>query len=321
MAGWNGSGQRGNSAPIQPKAKAKKPSPVHGIVAGGAVVVLAVVAYFVFFSGGEKTEAEKVAKDRGLIKEVTPAPAPKATLTNAQQLRKRFPGTKIPDDWEKPYPPQAYREDGSLKRYSRYVHVITNKLEDYHLSLEEKVFKNGADQHIALMLNHEPGGMLIGEMTYNKHFVKSFLKSLETPIVISKDDSEEVVAMKKAVIEAKADLKKRYDAGEDIAEIMNQTRKELKELGAYRQELEEQIRRIKREKGRDLTAKDYQDLIGAANTMLENRGCAPIRVPELQIRRMELRDARRAAKEHGSTGIAPAPGQDAKAAAGENVDK
>ena len=85
--------------------------------------------------------------------------------------------------------------------------------------------------------------------------------------------------------------------------------------------MDNQILQIRKEKGDSLTDKDYQDLIGAANTMLENRGCAPIRVPELQIRRMELRDARRAAKEHGSTGIAPAPGQDAKAAAGENVDK
>ena len=75
--GWNGSDRRGNSTPIQPKVAAKKPSPIRGLIAGGLVCVLAVGVYFAFFAGSEKPKAERNDKDRGRIKEVTPA-APKA---------------------------------------------------------------------------------------------------------------------------------------------------------------------------------------------------------------------------------------------------
>ena len=91
--GWNGSG--GAATPVKPKGKyppseasfakqsgyrgAKKPSPVRGLVAGLVVVGLAAGAYFAFFSGAEKPQDEKTAeKERGLIKEVKPAAAPKA---------------------------------------------------------------------------------------------------------------------------------------------------------------------------------------------------------------------------------------------------
>ena len=295
IMGWNGSGQKG-ATPVQPKVTAKKPSPIRGLIAGGAVVALAVVAYFVFFSGGEKPEGEKAAKERGRIKEVTPAAAPTNKVVKAR--KPKFPGAPL--DWDKPYPPQAYWPDGRLKQHSRYVKVITNRVEDMYRSIEEKTFKNPAEVHVALMLNHEPGGMLIGDLTYGKDFVKWFKRSLETPIVIEKDDTPEVVELKKAVIDAKKMLKERMDAGEDVAQIMNDCRKEQKELGLYRQELEKQIREIRKNSNGPMSVKDYQDLISAANTMLENRGCAPIKIPELTIRRMEYAEARRLARQNGT---------------------
>lgn len=107
--GWNGSGQKG-AAPAQPKVTTKKPSPIRGLIAGGAaVVVLAVVAYFVFFSSSEKPQAEKSDKDRGRIKEVTPAAAPvykeEAPDTNAVAAARNATREKLkkmtPDErWE-----------------------------------------------------------------------------------------------------------------------------------------------------------------------------------------------------------------------------
>ena len=74
----------------------------------------------------------------------------------------------------------------------------------------------------------------VGEMRYGPNFVKKFLRSCETPIVITKNDTPEIAELKKAVIDAKIELKARYDAGEDISEIMNQTRRDLVELGNVR---------------------------------------------------------------------------------------
>jgi hypothetical protein len=114
----------------------------------------------------------------------------------------------------------------------------------------------------------------VGEMRYGQNFIKKFLRSCETPIVITKNDTPEIAELKNAVIDAKIELKARYDAGEDISEIMNQTRRDLVELGAYRKEIDDMVRSMRREKGQKLTSEDYQDIVDAANIMLKNRGCA-----------------------------------------------
>ena len=103
-------------------------------------------------------------------------------------------------------------------------------------------------------------------------------------------NSREIAELKKAVIDAKIELKARYDAGEDISEIMNQTRRDLVELGAYRKEIDDMVRSMRREKGQKLTSEDYQDIVDAANIMLKNRGCAPIKNHDLIIQRLKLRE-------------------------------
>ena len=276
-------------------ARAARTPRVRWVIAGAALAAAGVVAWIVFAPKAPEEKREE-GGTKALIAEVKPS-----VPTNTVK-KPKFPGAPL--DWDKPYPPQAYRKDGTLKKYSRYVEVVTNRPEQMHHSLEWKTFRNPADMHIALLLNHEPGAMLIGDMKYGRSFVKKFLKSLETPIVISKDDTPEVAALKRAVIDAKADLKARYDRGEDIAEVMNQSRQELKELSAYRADLEAQVRQIRRDAKGALKMKDYVDLIKAANTMLENRGCQPLKVPELGVRRLELRaaqaEAREAAAKQGS---------------------
>lgn len=74
---WNKSSE--GATPVKPKAK---PSPVRGIVAGAAVCILAIGAYFAFFAGGDKPVEKKAEKKPTVIKEVKPAPAPVAP-TNA----------------------------------------------------------------------------------------------------------------------------------------------------------------------------------------------------------------------------------------------
>lgn len=294
MSGWNGS-QRGGTAKVPqntPKRRAKSPSPWRGLVCGGLVVVGAALAAWWLLKPGDSAPAQGAkSKPRSTIKEVTPAAAPKPVevkKSNAEVLRARFPGLKIPNDWAKPYPPQAYWPDGRLKEHSRYVRVITNKPSRASMSVEELTFKNHAERDIAGALLIDPGEELVGDYTYGESFVESFLESLKHPMVEDKDDTPFQKELRKAVEETKKELKQRYDAGEDLAAIMNETRKQMKELALYREEIRQMVEKAKAEHGDDYTEQDEKDLIDAANMMLQDRGCKPLELPHAFLEKIEL---------------------------------
>ena len=262
------------------------------VVLGALCIALGVAAYFLFFSGEKAPTQGAEPKARAAIKEVTPAAAPKPKVEKPKPgaaLQARYPNLNIPDDWDKPYPPQAYRADGSLKRHSRYVTVITAGVfrTNQPLSLEERAFICKADRDICSLLTVEAGSVVVGDYKYGEQFVKDFLESLKTPIVATQDDDDDVRDIKNWVNETKIDLKARYDAGEDIAEIMNETRKQFQELGLYRQDIQKMVAEAKAKSGGELTKQDEVDLIKAANLMLEDRGCKPLALPDAFIEKVE----------------------------------
>ena len=281
--GWNGSDRKG-TAPAQPKVTAKKPSPVRGIVAGLVVVLAAVVCYFAFFSESEKPAAKKAEKKPTAIKEVTPAAAPK--VVEEPEEAPKVKKTLV----------QLQKERGCYTNELGYVfnrptskHVITNDQWKAHQTLAEKVFRNAADRKIGNLLLIPPGAPLVGELPknfYGKSFVKSFLKSLEQPEFVLHDDPPEVAELKRAVIEAKAELKERYDAGEDIGEILMKERQTLQELGLYRRELDKELHKIARNE--EIGKEDLEDFVTAANKMLADRGAEPLAMPKTAVRRFQL---------------------------------
>lgn len=267
---WNGSG--GAAAPQKPKAKAKKPSPVRGLVAGAVIVAAVVGCYFAFFSGSAKPQKEVVVKEPTKIKEVTPVAAPKAK--------------EVPD---KPQKVVEIRKvgDGKIMKYVNGKPAWMYPRDDYHgpvftsgvhrvKTIEELTFKNLADRHIAGLLMIEPGDTIVGEAHYDPTFVKHFLKSFQEPEVPMPGDTEEQKELKRAVAEVKGELKARYDAGEDVMKILNDERENLRQLGAYKQELEQQVRQLS--KDGNVSAKDIEDFVAAANQMLEKRGVKPMKI-------------------------------------------
>lgn len=144
---------------------------------------------------------------------------------------------------------------------------------------EEHVFSKPADIEIAWLLNTDPGEQVVGDWDY-RNFNEKFLAAIDEPIKILPEDDEETVMLKKAVIEVREDFRKRHAQGEDLAETMAAARKELQELGMYREELKAEIRRIvKDDADGQLTEKDCEELIQAANIMLEERGARPVSIP------------------------------------------
>lgn len=277
------------NVPTNRETVVKKPSrsgvKAVAFAVAAAAVVGGVVAWLVL--GGGDAEKKSVGKTRsGMIKEAKPNL--RAQTEAAEKAPEpKFPGAPL--DWDKPYPPQAYWPDGRLKQHSRYVKVITNMPSRASMSVEEFTFKCQADRDVAGMMLVEPGEMLIGEREFGEAFVERFLESLKTPIIIDdENDTPFQKELKASVIEMRKELKARHDAGENIAEVMNETRKQLQELGLYREEIKKMVREAQQEHGEEFTEQDEKDLISAANQMLEDRGCKPLRMPKMFIETVEL---------------------------------
>ena len=81
-------------------------------------------------------------------------------------------------------------------------------------------------------------------MKYSYRFVEDFKESLKEPIEILETDSEYDRQLKLDVIESKKQLKAAMDRGEDIAQIMTDTRNELRRLGQYRDELKKELHKV-----------------------------------------------------------------------------
>lgn len=163
---------------------------------------------------------------------------------------------------------------GRLHKLSQ--NVLTNDVASLHPKSDFAIFDHHVENQIAALITLNPGDVLVGTPHYGDAFVKKFLKSLENPIIISRDDDEYAKQLKQAVINAKIDLKERYDRGEDIAEIMNDTHNEYQKLAQTKNYICTELEKI--QSNPDATSSDIEDFIQAANIILEQKGIAPLSI-------------------------------------------
>ena len=135
-----------------------------------------------------------------------------------------------------------------------------------------RVFKTKTDNEIALIMTLEPGETVVGTPVYRGGFKNAFLESLNEPISVDPEDSQEIKELKKIVADARKELKAAYDRGEDIDQIMYESRNQFQDLATYRQSLESELRVALKDINSE---KEFDDLIAAANQMLEKKGIAP----------------------------------------------
>lgn len=126
----------------------------------------------------------------------------------------------------------------------------------------------------------------------SKNFKEQFLKSLENPIVISKDDSEEVAQQKREMREVKKYLKEQLDNGQDIVAIINEARESMSQLNGLRQNLLAELRELEKSASSEQEIDDY---VEAANMMLKEKGAGSIKLP-ISATRLRLRAKERAEK-------------------------
>ena len=169
-------------------------------------------------------------------------------------------------------------------RIHRRIGAVTNSIAKrpkpyYH------IFKHKCNNEIACYLSLQPGDTLVGTRRYTGTFSKDFLESLKEPIVVTKDDTPEEAQLKRAVYDAKIELKAAYDRGEDIEKIVYDTRDELRKLGLYKQEIRQQL--LEYRKKENVSDEDVQDFLTACNQLLEERGIAPLKVGPLSRRNLK----------------------------------
>lgn len=274
--GWNGSG--GGSTPVKPKVTAKKPSPVRGLVAGAVLVAAVIGCYFAFFSGSEKPQKALEQKRSTRIKEVAPAAAPKAEAKLEPEKPKELPPQRVGEIRN------GYRllSSGRLHKVKGVIHVGGRGD-----SLVDRTFDHGSDRMIAHLLMAEPGGTMVGDsVDIMRGFNEAFAKSLKDEIVIKHDDTEDVKALKQAVLDARSELKQQIAQGKSAEEAMIEAREQLRELTLYREDLEKEVLNHAED---GMSQKDYDELIGAANLMLEERGIGKIQMPKLIGDAIEMR--------------------------------
>lgn len=268
------------------------------IVVSFVVLFLALIAWLMLPSAEniENDESNPKTKRIATTKKLKEKKIPKVATNVVKQ-------TKAKSEKPKERPPQRVGEirdgyrllcDGTLHRV---LGVVTNTPGKF--SIADKTFKHSADVELGNLLMVEPGDDLLGDTAgMYRGFNKEFDEALTEPIEYSDDDTPMQREMKQAVNELRKELKDRRAKGEDIEKIMEDTRNQLKELSLYRQELEDEVRKLSTD---DLTQKDYEDLVAAANQMLKERGIKPLEMPStvrhaIRLRRIQEEAAAKAKK-------------------------
>lgn len=138
------------------------------------------------------------------------------------------------------------------------------------------VFTNQFEGYVADILTHDPGERIL-DTTLDDEFDKSFKEALKKPIQISKHDSEDVVALKKAVLETTAEVRKRVLSGERPQDIIVDAMLELNKIADYRDELQAAFNKYL------LTESDPKEILryrDEANAILDEYGAQHIEAPE-----------------------------------------
>lgn len=270
--------KRPSAAPLRMKTKS---------IAGKILLVVVILAsvgggLWWWFSQDEQqpTSDPEIPKKSGLAKEVTPSAAPTNKVVEVEK-----PKVKKLNKWEYPVERTNELSAAELRKWKvmhRPPPGYTNDTSRTEPPPKYAIFKHHSENEIASLLTMTPGETLVGTPHYTKKLTEDFLKSLETPIVVTDKDSPEDAELKRAMIQTKIELKERMDAGEDLGQILLDTRSQYQDLARYKMTLESEFSALR--KNPDVTMQDIDDFMTAANQLLEQKGIAPIKLSPISKR-------------------------------------
>ena len=266
----------------KPTAKANGISTKWVFIGIGALIVI-ISCYLLLTMKRESPAPNPPAEKKVVIKKATEPIVVKPVVAETPKSEKKLPKWKYPVDRTNELNAVELRKWRAMHRPPP---GYTNTTSLTEAPPKYAIFKHRSENEIAALLTMTPGETLVGTPHYTKRFTEDFLKSLETPIIVSEEDSEEDAELKRAMVQTKIELKARIDAGEDLGQILLDTRREYQDLARYKMMLQGEINEIK--KNPDATIQDVEDFVTAANSLLEQKGIAPIKLSPIS-KRMLLR--------------------------------
>lgn len=280
---WNGSGGS-TTPPKKVKASGTSSSSLfHGIAALVLVLVIGGVAYlFVTQDMPKAKEPTEEKVEKKAIEVVEPEIAEKVVEE-----------VKIPEKPKKFWEVDASQTNGFTRMQQRKWEKehrpppgYTNNTSRTEAPPSYAIFDHHSENTIAAYLTMTPGDTMVGTPYYGKKFTEDFMESLKTPIIIDRDDTPEQAELKRLMIETKIDLANRIREGEDLGQILLDTHEEYQRLASLKNEVRMELLKLKNDP--DVTMEDVDDFYQAANTVLENRGIAPLEMGPI-ARRMLMR--------------------------------
>lgn len=277
---WNRSSETEKKRAAEAKAKTQ-------IKLGGLAIWLALLAllgglcYLFFFVRGNATS--EVEKDRAAnrkIKEVTPAPAPKAKPVEEKPAEE--PKTNK-------FEAGIYTDERGIRRYPGGQRVWDPKGHSSpRVHVPRRIFKHMSENMIADLITTPLGTQFFGTINYGaKKFREDFANALVDKIEFTDEDTEADRQLKQTMIELKEDLRKRIKGGEDISQILTDARAEMQRVGQYREDLKKLVREAVDDES--MNDDDLKDYVAAANKMLEAKGATPLSMNPVAMRNMQLK--------------------------------
>lgn len=278
--------------------RSARPAWLKGAVAGVAVVVAALAAWFLLAPKTQTTDAKPDAKKPAPAKQppkTHKTVSPKTNDTAAATVTKEDEGlgwrTNRWGEVVRRKKPETYKDASGVLRYVKGNGRVPNP-EDWKnaVRMQERrnipVFKHPSESEIATLLSVNSGEQLVGGIAYDANFEQDFLAALKEPVEYSEDDTEQDRVVKAAVEEAKKELAERVRKGEKIGDILRREREEIQRLAAYRQSLQGMVMNAVEDS--TLSDADVNDYFKAANKMLSDSGLEPIRVGGIMKKREKI---------------------------------
>ena len=259
-----------------------------GLVAGVVVVLGSAVAAWLLWPDAKPPRSTSTSTSTSLIRETKPARAPAAeVVTNLP------PGKRIL---------QIIRSRGGRKNLTdadkaEIAALRKEQLEKAGIPVPPpagtSAFECHSDQVISMVLT---GGDDIPPFPGTEEDLeREFIRSLDIPIVINEDDSEQVKAAKRTVAEARVEIDAEMKKGRGFREILEEYRQRVMDDAAQRKEVKDMAREMMRNgEGESVDA-----FLDKANRILEDRGIEAVDRPKTREEVLEERRLRRLENSQG----------------------
>ena len=160
----------------------------------------------------------------------------------------------------------------------------------------KQIFTQPSDNIIAGVLSARPGTRFL-PITIGEQFEKDFVESLNHPIELKDDDTEEERTLKEAVIAAREMLKDNMDKGFSISEIIRDARAETDRITDYREKLNDNLLLLL-EGGSE---EDVAQYLEESNAILAEYDAIPLHVSKFGWKKLRKRLEAEAAGEPRQT--------------------